>query len=119
MMESTSGRRVRRRAPHPAAPRAAQGHLRVLSQILSVPDLGDSAPGANSRAVRAPEESAPVSVDMRELPLHEQTGESLTENEVTETLTGEVTPESREVVEDLYADLQEEEADRQAEERRD
>ena len=56
---------------------------------------------------------------LRELPLHEQIDGSLTENDVTEILTGEVTPESREVVEDLYADLQEEEADRQAEERRD
>jgi len=82
-------------------------------------DLNLTLEESESLGVTFPEESAPVSVDMRELPLHEQTGESLTENEVTETLTGEVTPESREVVEDLYADLQEEEADRQAEERRD
>jgi hypothetical protein len=51
---------------------------------------------------------------MRELPLHEQIVGSLTEDEVTDALTGEVTPESREDVEDLFADLQEEEADRQA-----
>jgi len=31
---------------------------------------------------------------------------------VTETLTGEVIPESREDVEDLFADLQEEEANK-------
>ena len=70
---------------------------------------------SESLGVVFPEESAPASVDMRERPLHEQIGGSLTENDVTEALTGEVTPESREVVEDLCADLQEEEADRQAE----
>lgn len=61
-----------------------------------------------------PEEPAPVSASMREHPLHEQIVGPLTEEEVTEALTGEVTPESREDVEDLFADLQEEEADRQA-----
>jgi hypothetical protein len=50
---------------------------------------------------------------MREYPLHEQISGSLTEDDVTEALTGEVTPESREDVEDLFANLQEEEADRQ------
>jgi hypothetical protein len=69
---------------------------------------------SESLGVAFPEESAPVSVGMQEHPLHEQIRGSLTENDVTEALTGEVTPESREVVEDLYADLQEEEADRQA-----
>ena len=70
---------------------------------------------SESLGVVFPEESAPVSVDMREHPLHEQIGWSLTEDDVTEVLTGEVTLESREGVEDLFADLQEEEADRQAE----
>jgi predicted 3-demethylubiquinone-9 3-methyltransferase (glyoxalase superfamily) len=51
---------------------------------------------------------------MREHPLHEQIGGSLTEDDVTEALTGEVTTETREEVEDLFADVQEEEADRQA-----
>jgi len=60
------------------------------------------------------EEPAPVSVEMREHPLHEQIGGSLTEDDVTEALTGEVTTETREEVEDLFADVQEEEADRQA-----
>lgn len=59
------------------------------------------------------EEPAPVTVEMRELPLHEQTSCPLSEDEAAEVLTGEVTSESREVVADLYADLQEEEADRQ------
>jgi len=70
---------------------------------------------SESLGVTFPEESAPVSVNMREHPLHEQTSGSLTENDVAEALTGEVTPESREVVEDLCADMQEEEADRQEE----
>jgi len=67
---------------------------------------------SESLGVAFPEESAPVSVDLREHPLHEQIGRSLTEDDVTETLTGEVIPESREDVEDLFADLQEEEANK-------
>jgi hypothetical protein len=70
---------------------------------------------SESLGVAVHEDSTPVSVEVRELPLHEQTRGSLTEIDVTEALTGEVTPESREAVRDLYADLQEEEADRQAE----
>ena len=69
---------------------------------------------SESLGVRFPEEPAPVSVDLREHPLHEQTSGSLTEDEVTEALAGEVTTESREDVEDLFADVQEEAADRQA-----
>ena len=69
---------------------------------------------SESMGVVFPEEPTPVSMDRREHPLHEQVGWSLTEDDVTEALTGEVTPESREGVEDLFADLQEEEADRQA-----
>ena len=68
---------------------------------------------SESMGVAFSEESAPVSADVRQLPLHEQAGWSLTEDDVTEALTGEVTPESREMVEDLFADLQEEEANRQ------
>lgn len=69
---------------------------------------------AESLGVAFPEEPVLVSVARRELPLHEQFGGSLTEDDVTEALTGEVTPESRQDVEDLFADVQEEEADRQA-----
>jgi hypothetical protein len=69
---------------------------------------------SESMGVAFPEEPAPVPADLRERPLHEQVVGSLTEDEVTEALTGEVTLESREDVEDLFADLQEEEADRQA-----
>ena len=69
---------------------------------------------SESLGVAFPEEPAPVSVDRRECPLHEQLGRAMTEDDVTEALTGEVTPESREAVEDLFADVQEEEADRQA-----
>ncbi len=69
---------------------------------------------SESMGVAFPEEAAPVSADMQERPLHEQVVGSLTEDEVTEALTGEVTPESRDDMEDLFADLQEEEADRQA-----
>jgi hypothetical protein len=78
-------------------------------------DLNLTQEESESLGVAFPEELAPVSVDLREHPLHEQISGSLTENDVTEALTGEVTPESREEVEDLFADVQEEEADRQAE----
>ena len=69
---------------------------------------------SESLGVPFPEEAAPMSVDRQEHPLHEQLGRAMTEDDVTEALTGEVTPESREDVEDLFADVQEEEADRQA-----
>ncbi len=69
---------------------------------------------SESMGVAFPEALTPVSADMQEQPLHEQVVGSLTEDDVTEALTGEVTPESREDMEDLFADLQEEEADRQA-----
>lgn len=69
---------------------------------------------SESMGVAFPEEPTPVSTDLREHPLHEQVGRTMTADEVTEALTGEVTPETREDVEDLFADLQEEEADRQA-----
>jgi hypothetical protein len=69
---------------------------------------------SESLGVAFPEDPAPVSVDRQERPLHEQLGRAMTEDDVTEALTGEVTPESREDVEDLFADVQEEEADRQA-----
>jgi hypothetical protein len=69
---------------------------------------------AESLGVSFLDEPHLVSVDQREHPLHEQISGSLTEDDVAEALTGEVTPESREDVEDLFADVQEEEADRQA-----
>ena len=69
---------------------------------------------SESLGVAFPEEPTPVSADRQERPLHEQLGRAMTEDDVAEALTGEVTPESREDVEDLFADLQEEEADRQA-----
>jgi hypothetical protein len=69
---------------------------------------------SESLGVAFAQEPTVVSTDTREHPFHEQFGWSMTEDDVTEALTGEVTPESREAVEDLFADLQEEEADRQA-----
>ncbi len=69
---------------------------------------------SESLGLAFPEDPTPVSVDMQEHLLHEQIGGALTEDDVTEALTGEVSPETREAVEDLFADVQEEEADRQA-----
>jgi hypothetical protein len=68
---------------------------------------------SDSIGVAFQEEPPPVSTDLREHLLHEQVRGSLDEDEVTEALTGEVTPETREQVEDLFADVQEEVADRQ------
>lgn len=60
-----------------------------------------------------PEKEGPavVSEEVRELPMHEQVVGALTEDEVVEALTGEVTAESREDVEEAIADLQEDEAE--------
>ncbi len=69
---------------------------------------------SESLGLAFPEEPLQLSVARREHPLHEQINGALTEDEVAEALTGEVTPESREDVQDFFADVQEEEADRQA-----
>lgn len=58
-------------------------------------------------------EPPPIPTELREHPLHEQAGWAMTEDDVAEVLTGEVTPESHEEVEDFFADMQEKEADRQ------
>lgn len=57
------------------------------------------------------EELGPVPVEVQELPLHEQVIGALTEDEVVEALTGEVTTESREDVVEAVGDLQEDEAE--------
>jgi hypothetical protein len=69
---------------------------------------------SESMGVAFQEELPLVPIDLREHLLHEQVGGSLDEDEVTEMLTGEVTPDTREQMEDLFADVQEEAADRQA-----
>jgi hypothetical protein len=68
---------------------------------------------SESIGMAVPEEPAPASINMQARLLHEQVLGSLDEDEVTGVLSGEVTPETRAQVEDLYADLQEEVADRQ------
>jgi len=78
-------------------------------------DLNLTREESESLGVVFREEPTTVPMEVQERPLHEQFGRAMTEGDVTEALTGEVTQESREVVEDLFADMQEEEADRQAE----
>ena len=56
-------------------------------------------------------ERSEVPEAIRELPMHEQVVGSLTEDDVVEALTGEVTPESREDVEEAIGDEQEDEAE--------
>ncbi len=68
---------------------------------------------SDSMGVKFREELAVVPERLRERLLHEQVIGELTEDDVAEALTGEVTPESREEVEDLFADMQEKEANRQ------
>jgi len=48
---------------------------------------------------------------VRELPLHEQFVGEMTEDDVVEALTGEVSAESREDVEEAVSDLQEDAAE--------
>lgn len=59
------------------------------------------------------EDAGPPDVpeETRELPLHEQADGALTEDEVVEALTGEVSPESREDVEEAVGDNQEDAAE--------
>lgn len=67
---------------------------------------------AESMGVDLPEQEPPVASETRrELPLHEQVLGALTEDDVAEALTGEVTRESREEIEEAFADAQEEAAD--------
>jgi len=54
---------------------------------------------------------AEVPEEVRELPMHEQVVGALTEDDIVEALTGEVTEESREDVEEAIADLQEDAAE--------
>ena len=76
-------------------------------------DLNLTQEEANAMGIALPEEPRPVSVGLRELPFHEQVEGSMTEGDVTEAMTGEATDENREDVEELFADLQEQEADRE------
>lgn len=62
---------------------------------------------AESMGVELPGEPGLLPEDLRERPLHEQVAGALTEGDVVEALAGEVTPESREEIEDAFADLQE------------
>jgi hypothetical protein len=62
---------------------------------------------AESLGVELPGASGLLPEDVRELPLHEQVAGALTEGDVVEALVGEVTPEGREELEDVFADLQE------------
>jgi len=68
---------------------------------------------AASMGVYLPGEPVPVAPDQRELPLHEQVAGELTEDDVAEAFTGEITPDSREEVEDTFADAQNEAEDHQ------
>ncbi|MGA2080428.1 MAG: hypothetical protein ABSH53_07445 [Holophaga sp.] len=62
---------------------------------------------AESLGVELPGEPGILPEDRREYPLHEQVAGALTESDVVEALVGEVTAESREEIEDTFADLQE------------
>ena len=70
---------------------------------------------AESLGVELPAESAALPKARRELPLHEQVTGALTEDDVAEALTGEVTEETVEDVDEAVADMQEEAVDKEAE----
>lgn len=70
---------------------------------------------AASLGIEFPEEPSLLPEPRREHPLHEQVKGALTEDDVAEALAGEVTPETREEMEDFFADMQEEVADQQEE----
>jgi hypothetical protein len=62
---------------------------------------------AESMGVELPGEPGLLPEPLRELPLHEQVAGELTEGDAVEALAGEATDESREELEDAFADLQE------------
>jgi len=66
---------------------------------------------AESMGIELEKEGTAVPAEVRELPMHEQVVGELTEGEVVEALTGEVTTESREDVEEAIGDLQEDVAE--------
>jgi hypothetical protein len=66
---------------------------------------------ADSIGVELPEAEALLPEDLRELPLDQQVAGQLDEEDVTEALTGEVTPETLEDVDEAVADNQEEAAE--------
>ena len=68
---------------------------------------------AESMGVELPEAPALLPESVRERTLHEQVDGPLTEGDVVEALSGEVTPETREELEDAFADLEEEAEDNQ------
>jgi hypothetical protein len=77
-------------------------------------DLHLTAEEAESMGVEpAREEPGEVPVAVRELPMHEQVFGELTEDDVVEAFTGEVTAEGREDVEEAVGDLQEDTAEEQ------
>lgn len=53
-------------------------------------------------------------VEVRERPLHEQVAGALTEDDVVESMLGEVTDEGREDVEEAVSDMQEDAAEEDA-----
>jgi hypothetical protein len=69
---------------------------------------------ADSIGVELPEDAAMLPEELRELPLDQQVAGQLDEEDVTEALTGEVTPETLEDVDEAVADNQEEAAELQA-----
>jgi hypothetical protein len=69
---------------------------------------------ADSIGVELPEDSALLPEELRELPLDQQVAGQLDEEAVTEALTGEVTPETLEDVEEAVADNQEDAAELEA-----
>jgi len=62
---------------------------------------------AESIGVEWPGEPGMLPENLPERALHEQVAGVLTEGDVVESLVGEVTTESREEIEDAFADLQE------------
>jgi hypothetical protein len=57
---------------------------------------------------------SPIPEGLRDLPMHEQVVGELREEDIVESMTGEVTDESREDVEEAIGDLQEDAAEAEA-----
>jgi len=70
---------------------------------------------AESMGIGMPATERPeLPLEVRERPLHEQVAGALTEDDVVESMLGEVTEEGREDVEEAVADMQEDAAEEDA-----
>jgi len=83
---------------------------KIKKDKLDLTPMEAESMGIGMRAAERPE----LPLEVRERPLHEQVTGALTEDDVVESMLGEVTDEGREDVEEAVADQQEDAAEEDA-----